>query len=49
MVNKLRKPQPKAQEEGPKANMLKRFGGKFKRAFSKKKLVGICCWTFDWS
>ena len=39
MVNKLRKSQPKAQEEGSKANMLKRFGGKFKQVFAKKKLV----------
>ena len=37
MVNKLRKSQPKAQEEGRKVNVLKRLGGKVKRVFGKKK------------
>ena len=37
MVNKLRKLQPKAQEEGVRVNVWKRFGGRVKRALGKKK------------
>lgn len=39
MVNRLKKTQPKAQPASPKANMLKKFGGKFKRAFSRQNQV----------
>lgn len=39
MANKLKKTQPKAQEQVSKPSMLKRFGGKFKRAFSMQKQV----------
>ena len=41
MAGKLRKPQPKPEQETAKANMLKRLGGKLKKAFSKKKQVCI--------
>ena len=40
MMGRLfKKTQSNVQQETPKANMLKKFGGKFKKAFSKKQQV----------
>lgn len=39
MGRMFKKTQSKVQQETPKANMLKKFGGKFKKAFSKKQQV----------
>ena len=48
MVRKLQKTQPKSSKESPKANILKTLGGRFKKAFSRKKQVCIYTQPFHY-
>lgn len=39
MARMLKKTESKIQQETPKVNMFKKLGGKFRKAFAKKKQV----------
>ena len=41
MARLFKKVQSEVQQEATKPNMMKKFGGKFKKAFSKKKQVRV--------